>query len=258
MNSPIQIGNRQIGREFPPLIIAELSGNHNGSLDRAFEIVDAAAAAGAHAIKLQTYTADTMTLDVKSGEFSIDDEQSLWDGSNLYDLYKTASTPWEWHAPIMERAKASGLLCFSSPFDETAVDFLEELDVPAYKIASFEIVHLPLIRKVAATRKPMIISTGMATVGEIEEAVATFHGQILHGSTGKLDRAARAARSTDLANDRKHDIFGRNTGRQLSIDTNLEVLRFRHYQALRCQHMLHIRGTNTKCERTKGPVRGGM
>lgn len=173
MNSPIQIGNRQIGREFPPLIIAELSGNHNGSLDRAFEIVDAAAAAGAHAIKLQTYTADTMTLDVKSGEFSIDDEQSLWDGSNLYDLYKTASTPWEWHAPIMERAKASGLLCFSSPFDETAVDFLEELDVPAYKIASFEIVHLPLIRKVAATRKPMIISTGMATVGEIEEAVAT-------------------------------------------------------------------------------------
>ena len=176
MSNPFQIGTRPIGREYPPFIIAELSGNHNGSLDRALEIVDAAADAGAHAIKLQTYTADTMTLDIDEGEFSIRDEQSLWDGHSLYDLYKLAHTPWEWHAPIMQRAGDLGLLCFSSPFDHTAVDFLEELNVPAYKIASFEIVHLPLIRKVAATGKPIIISTGMATLGEIKDAVATARG----------------------------------------------------------------------------------
>lgn len=169
----ISIGGRKIGIGYVPLIIAEMSGNHNQSLERALEIVDAAAGAGAHAIKLQTYTADTMTLDIKEGEFYIRDKQSLWDGNSLYDLYKLAHTPWDWHAPIMQRAHDLGLLCFSSPFDDTAVDFLEEFDVPAYKIASFEIVHLPLIRKVAATGKPIIISTGMATLGEIEDAVTT-------------------------------------------------------------------------------------
>ena len=167
----MQIGNVEIGRDRPPFIIAEMSGNHNQSLDRALEIVDAAAAAGAHALKLQTYTADTMTLAINEGEFFIDDDRSLWKGSSLHDLYKLAHTPWEWHAPIMERARQRGMLCFSTPFDETAVDFLESLDVPAYKIASFENVHIPLIRKVAATGKPMIISTGMATITELDEAV---------------------------------------------------------------------------------------
>jgi N-acetylneuraminate synthase len=173
MNPRIQIGTRSIGRDFEPFIIAEMSGNHNQSLDRALELVDAAASAGAHAVKLQTYTADTITLDVRRGEFQIGDEGSLWKGKNLYDLYKQAYTPWEWHAPIMQRAREKGLLCFSSPFDESAVEFLESLDVPAYKIASFENNHLPLIRKVAATRKPMIISSGLATVAELEEAVQT-------------------------------------------------------------------------------------
>jgi pseudaminic acid synthase len=156
-------------------VIAEMSGNHNQSLDRALEIVDAAAGAGAHAVKLQTYTADTITLDVHTDEFLIADESSLWDGNSLHKLYDSAHTPWEWHAPIMERAKLRGLLCFSSPFDESAVDFLESLDVPAYKIASFENNHLPLIRKAAATGKPMIMSTGMATIAELDEAVSTAH-----------------------------------------------------------------------------------
>ncbi len=171
--SEIIIGKCKIGNGQPPFIIAEMSGNHNQSLDRALEIVEAAAKTGAHAIKLQTYTADTITLDVREGEFNIADENSLWSGKNLYDLYKLAYTPWEWHAPIMQRAKELGLICFSSPFDETAVDFLESLDVPAYKIASFENNHLPLIRKVAKTGKPLIISTGMANLGELEEAVQT-------------------------------------------------------------------------------------
>ena len=169
----IKIGNRNVGPTSPPFIIAEMSGNHNQSLERALDIVDAAAKAGAHCIKLQTYTADTITLDVKEGEFFISDENSLWKGNSLYDLYKQAYTPWEWHAPIMQRAAEHGMLCFSSPFDESAVDFLESLNVPAYKIASFENSHLPLIRKVAATGKPMIISTGMASVAELDEAVKT-------------------------------------------------------------------------------------
>ena len=171
----IQIAGRPIGQEHPPFVIAEMSGNHNQSLERALEIVEAAAQAGAHAIKLQTYTADTMTLDVRGGNFDIKDPNSLWSGKNLHDLYKLAYTPWDWHAPIMERARELGLICFSSPFDETAVDFLLGLDVPAFKIASFENNHLPLIQKAAATGKPLIISTGMATLGELDQAVTTAH-----------------------------------------------------------------------------------
>jgi N-acetylneuraminate synthase len=161
----------EIGSGHKPFIIAEMSGNHNQSLDRALAIVEAAAKTGAQALKLQTYTADTITLDVQTGDFKINDEQSLWKGKSLHNLYKEAYTPWEWHAPIMQRAKELGMTCFSSPFDETAVDFLESLHVPAYKIASFENNHLPLIRKVAATGKPMIISTGMASLAELDEAV---------------------------------------------------------------------------------------
>ena len=169
----IKIANRKVGRAYHPFIIAEMSGNHNQSLDRALEIVEVAAKTGAHALKLQTYTADTITLDVKEGEFFINDKDNLWKGRSLYELYQEAYTPWEWHKPIMERAKKLGMLCFSTPFDETAVDFLEELDMPAYKIASPEIIHLPLVKKVAAIGKPIIISTGMASVSEIDEAVCT-------------------------------------------------------------------------------------
>jgi len=169
----IEIAGRLISADHPPFVIAEMSGNHNQSLDRALAIVEAAAAAGAHAIKLQTYIADTMTLDVRGGSFEINDPDSLWAGQNLHDLYKKAYTPWEWHGPIMDRAHELGLICFSSPFDETAVDFLEDLGAPAYKIASFENNHLPLIEKAASTGKPLIISTGMATLGELEDAVRT-------------------------------------------------------------------------------------
>ena len=169
----INISGRLIGPDYPPFVIAEMSGNHNQSLERALEIVEAAAQSGAHAIKLQTYTADTITLDVRGGSFDIDDPNSLWFGKNLHDLYKQAYTPWEWHGPIMKRARELGLICFSSPFDETAVDFLEGLEVPAFKIASFENNHLPLIKKAAGTGKPLIISTGMASLGELDEAVRT-------------------------------------------------------------------------------------
>lgn len=167
----MKIGSRDIGVAHKPYLIAEMSGNHNQSLDRALEIVDAAAASGADAVKLQTYTAETMTLDLRTPGFVIDDPKSLWNGRNLYDLYEEAHTPWDWHAPIMERARSHGMDCFSSPFDFTAVDFLEALDVPAYKIASFELLDIPLIERVAATGKPIIMSTGMATVAEIGEAV---------------------------------------------------------------------------------------
>lgn len=168
-----RIADRQIGDGQRPYLIAEMSGNHNRSLDRALEIVDAAAASGADAIKLQTYTAETMTLDLRSKDFVIDDPASLWHGRQLYELYDEAHTPWDWHRPIMDRAASHGMHCFSTPFDFSAVDFLEELDAPAYKIASFEMTDLPLIRKVAATGKPLIISTGMASVAEIDEAVTT-------------------------------------------------------------------------------------
>lgn len=167
----IMIADRHIGLLYPPFIIAEMSGNHNQSLDRAFEIVDAAAASGAHALKLQTYTADTMTLDIKEREFLIQDPNSLWRGRSLYDLYQEAHTPWEWHKPIFDRCREKGIICFSTPFDDTAVDFLEELDAPCYKIASFENADIPLIRKVAATGKPIIMSTGMASIAELDESV---------------------------------------------------------------------------------------
>src|SRR5450631_3889859 len=173
MHASLRIADRLIGGGAAPFVIAEMSGNHNQSLDRALKIVAAAAKAGAHAIKLQTYTADTITLNVSAGDFLITDTESLWKGRSLHDLYRQAYTPWEWHAPIMRHAKNLGLICFSSPFDEAAVDFLRDLDVPAYKIASFENNHLPLIRKVAATGRPMIISTGMATLSELDEAVST-------------------------------------------------------------------------------------
>jgi pseudaminic acid synthase len=173
MQKPITIADKRVGNTFPPFIIAEMSGNHNQSLERALEIVEAAAKTGVHALKLQTYTADTMTLDIKEGEFFIDDPKSLWYGNSLYELYQQAHTPWEWHEPIFKRCKELGIIGFSTPFDNTAVDFLESLDVPCYKIASFENTDLPLIRKVASTGKPMIISTGMATVAELDETVRT-------------------------------------------------------------------------------------
>lgn len=167
----MKIGTRDIGLAHRPYLIAEMSGNHNQSLERALEIVDAAARSGADAVKLQTYTADTITLDSDKPDFIIDDPQSLWNGRQLHDLYHEAHTPWDWHKPIMDRAKAQGLDCFSSAFDDTSVDFLETLGVTAYKIASFECTDLPLIAKVASTGKPMIISTGMATTAEIDDAV---------------------------------------------------------------------------------------
>lgn len=178
----INIGRRAIGFEHPPFIIAEMSGNHNQSLERALEIVEVAAKAGAHALKIQTYTPDTMTIDLDEREFHISDPKSLWAGTSLYKLYGEAYTPWEWHKPIFDRARELGIIAFSTPFDDTAVDFLESLNVPCYKIASFENTDLPLIRRVAATGKPLIISTGMATVAELDETV----------------RAAREAGCNDL------------------------------------------------------------
>src|SRR3972149_4060070 len=169
----ITIAGRKISTKHQPFIIAEMSGNHNQSLERALEIVEVAAKSGVHALKLQTYTADTLTIDVEDGAFFINDSRSLWKGFSLHKLYQKAYTPWEWHETIFKRCRELGLIVFSTPFDETAVDFLEKLDVPAYKIASFENNHLPLIRKIASTGKPIMISTGMATVAELDEAVST-------------------------------------------------------------------------------------
>jgi pseudaminic acid synthase len=173
MPNTIQIGHHSVGPEHPPFIVAEMSGNHNQSLERALEIVEAAAKAGAHALKLQTYTPETMTIDIDEGEFHIKDPDSLWKGTSLYKLYGQAHTPWEWHRPILDRCKELGIIGFSTPFDATAVNFLEELNVPAYKIASFENTDLPLIHRVARTGKPMILSTGMATVAELDETLRT-------------------------------------------------------------------------------------
>jgi pseudaminic acid synthase len=169
--SPFQIVDRAVGPGHPPLVVAEISGNHNGSLERALQIVDAAADSGVHAIKLQTYTAETMTLPLREGDFFVSDAKNPWVGRSLYDLYEEAHTPWSWHEQLFQRCRERGLIGFSTPFDPTAVDFLEDLGVPCYKIASFENVDLPLIRKVARTGKPVIISTGMASVEELSEAV---------------------------------------------------------------------------------------
>lgn len=171
MQNGFKIAERPIGHGHAPFIIAEMSGNHNQSLERALEIVEAAAKTGAHALKIQTYTPDTMTLDLDEREFHISDSKSLWAGTSLYKLYGEAYTPWEWHQPIFDRARELGIIAFSTPFDDTAVDFLETLDVPCYKIASFENTDIPLVRRVAATGKPLIISTGMATVAELDETV---------------------------------------------------------------------------------------
>lgn len=170
-NDDIEIGGRRVGRGHAPFLIAEMSGNHNQSLDRALAIVEAAARAGAHALKLQTYTADTMTLDVRGEGFLIEDQSSLWKGASLYQLYQQAYTPWEWHEPLFERARALGMIAFSTPFNESAVEFLERINAPCYKIASFENADLPLIRRVARTGKPVIMSTGMASVAELDESV---------------------------------------------------------------------------------------
>jgi N-acetylneuraminate synthase len=167
----MEIDNRKIGVDQAPFVIAEMSGNHNQSLKRALMIVEAVAGSGAHGLKLQTYTADTITIDMSDGEFFISDPDSPWKGTSLYNLYGKAYTPWEWHKPIFDLARRLGLIPFSTPFDDTAVNFLEGLDVPCYKIASFENTDLPLIRRVASTGKPLIISTGMATVSELDETV---------------------------------------------------------------------------------------
>lgn len=171
MTCGLKIADKQIGRNSAPFVIAEMSGNHNQSLERALKIVEAAARSGAHGLKIQTYTPDTMTIDLDEREFHITDSKSLWADTSLYKLYGEAYTPWEWHKPIFDRARELGIIPFSTPFDDTAVDFLEELDVPCYKIASFENTDIPLIRRVAATGKPLIISTGMATVAELDETV---------------------------------------------------------------------------------------
>lgn len=165
----MKIAQRPIGTGFPPYVIAELSANHNGDIDRARSIIDSAKAAGADAVKIQTYRPDTITLDCDTEEFTV--RGGLWDGRTLYDLYREAHMPWEWHAPLFEHARKRGITIFSSPFDTTAIDLLEDLNAPAYKIASFEAVDLPLIKYAATTGKPMIISTGMADADEIQEAI---------------------------------------------------------------------------------------
>jgi pseudaminic acid synthase len=169
----IRIGPHTIGPDHPPFIVAELSGNHNQSLEKAKKLLSFAKGAGVHAVKLQTYTPDTITLNIQGPDFYINEPSSLWKGRTLYDLYKEAHTPWEWHEQLFQYAKDLGLVIFSSPFDETAVDFLEKLDPPCYKVASPEIVDLPLIAKMASTGKPLMISTGGASLEEIEDAVST-------------------------------------------------------------------------------------
>lgn len=209
MPQSFQLGGRSIGLGHAPFVIAEMSGNHNQSLDRALEIVEAAAKAGAHGLKIQTYTPDTMTLDLDEREFHISDPKSLWAGTSLYKLYGEAYTPWEWHKPIFDRARALGMVPFSTPFDDTAVDLLESLEVACYKIASFENTDLPLIRRVAATGKPLIISTGMATVAELDETV----------------RAAREAGCRDL-------VLLKCTSTYPATAENTNILTIPHMRAL--------------------------
>lgn len=211
----IKIGHKEIGRHAKPFIIAEMSGNHNQSLDRALYLVELAAEAGVDALKLQTYTPDTITLNIHTDEFFIQDEGNLWKGSSLYNLYKEAYTPWEWHKAIFDKANELGLLAFSSPFDETAVDFLETLNVPAYKIASFENVDIPLIRKVAQTGKPIIISTGMATAAELDEAVRAVrdvgnHQIVLLKCTSTYPATPVNSNLTTIPH--MHELFGTEVG----------------------------------------------
>lgn len=170
-SSEIEIQGRKIGPRHKPFIIAEMSGNHNQSLERALEIVKAVKDSGAEAIKLQTYTADTMTLNLSTNEFFVSDKDNIWKGQSLYELYEKAHTPWDWHKRIFEYANELGLICFSTPFDESAVDFLEKLNVPCYKISSFESTDIPLLKKVAKTKKPVLMSTGMATFREIANSL---------------------------------------------------------------------------------------
>lgn len=170
----IQIADKIVGDKYPPFVIAEMSGNHNRSLERALTIVKAAKEAGAHAIKLQTYTPDTMTIDHRGGLFEIKDENSLWKGRNLYELYQEAMTPYEWHKPIFDYAGELGIICFSTPFDENAVDMLDDLGVPCHKIASFENNHHPLLRKIAKSNKPVIMSSGVATLADLDEGVTVL------------------------------------------------------------------------------------
>lgn len=170
----MKIGNYNIGQNHKPFIIAEMSGNHNQSLDRALKIIEIAAQSGADAIKLQTYTADTLTIDHRGGLFDIEDKTSLWKGRNLYELYQEAYTPWEWHEAMYKCAADNNVICFSTPFDDTAVDFLEDLNTPAHKIASFENNHHPLLKKVAKTGKPVIMSTGASTLANLDESVAVL------------------------------------------------------------------------------------
>jgi pseudaminic acid synthase len=205
------IGTREIGGSLAPFVIAEMSGNHNQSLDRALAIVDAAAKAGAHGLKLQTYTPDTITIDLDEREFHISDPDNLWAGTSLHKLYGQAYTPWDWHQPIFERARSLGMIPFSTPFDDTAVDLLENLNVLCYKIASFENTDLPLIRRVAATGKPLIISTGMATVAELDETV----------------RAAREAGCKDL-------VLLKCTSTYPAAAVNTNILTIPHLRELFC------------------------
>lgn len=172
----IQVADRHISAEDPVFVIAEMSGNHNGEIDRALQIVDAVAATGAQALKIQTYTADTLTIDSDKPQFRVRSGHDLWGGRTLYNLYQEAHTPWEWHAAIFDRARALGLIPFSTPFDPTSIAFLEDLDVQLYKTASAEIIDLPLMREIARTGKPMIVSTGMATLSEIDAALNAIRG----------------------------------------------------------------------------------
>ena len=199
----VRVGPHSIGREYPPFVIAEMSGNHNGDLDRALAIVDAVADSGAQALKIQTYTADTITIDVDSPAFRVEDGHGLWGGRTLHQLYDEAHTPWDWHRPIFDRARQRGLVPFSSPFDSSAIELLEGLGVELYKTASAEIVDLPLIRQVARTGKPIVMSTGMATMREVAAAVEAAAGA---GCTDLVLLACTASYPAEPADARLHNI----------------------------------------------------